>query len=129
MNLITTFEQHIVPYLVRDYANRRVVERAQRAYAIFSTRHPLWADTLHDERFFMQGVTSLLADGRIDRCDLDPAALARAWADRMWYRDEAMRRRIVTTLMPAAITYVALLQDQADDANTGLNVDVKCREN
>ena len=129
MNLLIALEQHIVPWLVHDYENRRAVERAHRAYALFAARYPLWADTLHDEEFFMQGVTSLLADNQTDRCDLEPAALASAWADSMWHRDEAMRQRIVTTLMPAAMTYVALLQERADDANTDLNVDIECREN
>jgi hypothetical protein len=53
-----------------------------------------------------------------DYPNVAPAHLAAAWADQMWHRDSAMRRRIVDRLQPAATAFLALVEREAVDLHT-----------
>lgn len=104
MNVLLNAENKVATVL----SYRRMQRVAREAYTVFAQQHPLWAATLHDEQFFMRGVTSALmaGDGR-----LTPPALAEAWAGQMWHRDEAMRQRIIARLLPAASAFIEILTD------------------
>lgn len=111
MNVLMMIEAAVVRSLARDYYDRSVEQAAQQAYVAFAAQHPIWAKSLHDEQFLMRGAQPILEQAvRGEAGGLESARLAQAWADNMWYRNEAMRQRIIDTLLPAADSYLRLFK-------------------
>ncbi len=91
---------------------RFILHRAAgRAYQHFARQYPLWDASLFDESFVLRAATPLI-QGYLNGSTPDAVALARGWAEQMWYRDEAMRQRLIAQLTPAATAFLSLLETE-----------------
>ncbi|MDQ4075722.1 MAG: hypothetical protein M3220_05675 [Chloroflexota bacterium] len=109
MNILMKTEGLLAKRLLADYNRRRLQHAARRAYAAFAQQHERLVESLFDERFLMRGAAPLIP-GYLDRSTPDAVALASAWTNQMWYRDEAMRQRLIEQLKPVAADFLRLLE-------------------
>ncbi len=118
MNIWLNIEERIIGWLVQDFQARYLRQAAQRAYEAFVRQHPLLSESLFDEHFLMRGAAPLLR-GYLNAEPPEPAALARAWTEQMWYRDERMQLHLINQLLPIASDFLRLVDMELADLKGG----------
>jgi hypothetical protein len=95
-------------WVTEKQRRRRFRQALARTYGSYSTRYPQWTSALFDEHFLTgRAYPFLNAYGQGD-ADRDPAALAKLWAEQMWFSPEKRQDRALV-MTPAAACFLNLL--------------------
>lgn len=118
MNTSLSFEQLAQswlgrqPWLVKQSRQRAFRRAISQAYATFSQNYPDWADYLFDEHFLTHQAAPLLARHLQGYPPPQPAELAQVWAGQLFWEEESLKQKHIAALMPAAASFLRLLESE-----------------